>query len=558
MKKLKKLIIVFSLSFYLVGVLTPEKEKKAEAFALTTTMVLGGLALAGVGGAIAYNSTPVMQDVGARALEKLVNQGINVSEMFRINRFGLNQAMTNALADSIQETEANFSGKRVSLPSQVIYPANEIVYDFPEGFLKWGTSHLFIVKHSMSLADYEKRNMNFGLEHNTLNQWSIGSTGARYGYFDVRTPTETHYVYTHNRTAVRDANMMILRFFSIGEAPAVVSVEAIQYDSTYERNVLLGLEGVPSSFSVPSDTPINYREIMANNYVDSPTVSVDYERLENIMSGASQESISMNNIHQLITGLETSIDQGFEGQTSILNTIWNGIKDIPNLITASSTAVLGGISSLSDNLLSGLGTFTDNITKANENLWEDAGAVWSGMTAAIDNVGTNISASMTAALTGIDELLSDLGSSLATIPDRVASSTSTALTGLGDIVSDLSSTVSTIPGAISTSVTNAYSSTFAIPENYVKIRITAIQQILAPKLPKFPTREALFPSQFTDMGDWPGISADFSHYNIGEQMVVHNEAPNYYRRQIKVWISAILYFFTALFVIRRIAGVINK
>ena len=57
-------------------------------------------------------------------------------------------------------------------------------------------------------------------------------------------------------------------------------------------------------------------------------------------------------------------------------------------------------------------------------------------------------------------------------------------------------------------------------------------------------------------GGNPSKSLTEQFYDV--KKVVDNKSANYYSRQIKMWIGAMLYFLTLLFIIRKIADLLSK
>jgi len=58
-------------------------------------------------------------------------------------------------------------------------------------------------------------------------------------------------------------------------------------------------------------------------------------------------------------------------------------------------------------------------------------------------------------------------------------------------------------------------------------------------------------------GEWQGIKIDLTRYGAGELSIVSSEAINYYSQKIKFWLSAFMYFITALFVVKRVSTVLG-
>lgn len=274
----------------------------------------------------------------------------------------------------------------------------------------------------------------------------------------------------------------------------------------------------------------------------------------------SRADVSAATLSDISNISDKTLDQEVE-QTGFLSGIKSGINNLIGIIsgflepiisaiTAVPKAILNGLLGLLNNIYNGV----LNMPDAMSNLWEDAGLIWSGMLDTLQNLDLAFPDTLTNIWTGILNGVSSIGNVLDNLWDWTLS-----LPGIiSNSISDTLTWTLSLPSTIADSITSALTWAFVIPDGYIIARTTELDLSLSNKFTNVPDAKRFFSNYDGDMNEWPGLSANFSHYGIGTQKVVDNKSANYYSRQIKMWIGAMLYFLTLLFIIRKIADLLSK
>jgi len=444
MKKLKKIFIIMTLSFLLTAIITPEKEEKAEAIALTGIMALGALAITAVGGVFAHYNAATVHEIGGRAFQKATDAGINVQDMFAQNRFGMNQALTRKLAESIDEVNSNVRNSKVPLQTITVLPRTSGRIYLPQAFLNAITStstvELNIKFESTGTGGTNWFQFGIGDLQTTYFNTTLTDMGA-----SSRTeigPNDFRITYRNLARITELKEKGYVTFASIGNAtlPVTVSLFPMHYANAMQRTQITHMDGVRNLGS-----PELYQQAIDDVYQNS-TVSLDFARMEQIIADAQSEPVSLTNLETMVSGIEKAIEDGSAGQISILTTIWNGIRNIPNIMTETRNTVINAINAV-PNALAGL--------------WDDLGAVWTGFGETLSNVGTdikNLAASIPTAISnGIDnirdfnaEMLTRLSSGIDSVRDNI-----TAINmKITEVATDLGDRI----GAIGTDITTGLTS----------------------------------------------------------------------------------------------------
>lgn len=229
------------------------------------------------------------------------------------------------------------------------------------------------------------------------------------------------------------------------------------------------------------------------------------------------------------------------------------LEDLKNMIIGWLSGLLGllvaplnwigdAIAALADNIYTGI----NNVVDSMQNLWEDAGAIWSGIA---DNLA-NLADSIASKLAGFfSDILTGIESGVKLMVDTVVGWIDKVITGIKQLADYL----------------NPWSDRFALrlafvpAVGYFDTYYGDLSLALTTKFSFFAqlkeTVAALKSQQDND--EWPGLFANFSYFGIGVQKVVDNKAANEYAHKIKYWIGGLLYFMTILFFIKKVSTVLG-
>jgi len=244
------------------------------------------------------------------------------------------------------------------------------------------------------------------------------------------------------------------------------------------------------------------------------------------------------------------------------NMILGWLGGVLSLLVAPLQWIGDSLAQLAENVRNGF----LNVSNAMSNLWEDAGAVWTGLA---DTIVVGYEQAMAASTAVMTDLWQDaglvwtgLGNMIVDGVDGAVGALSTATStmwqgidaGIGNLTDTWSNTwtkITSLPAEIATDVTEGTKMMFIPRVGYFDMQVATIQTALSSKVVNFDQFRSWLNTYTGDEMEWQGLYANFEHYGIGELKVVDNYSPNQYARQMKRWIGAMLYFMTALFIIRK-------
>lgn len=450
MKKGFKKIMTLALVLALVFSFTI-KPKQSEAVAAELTiaaLVSSGMALpaaliaiagaAAIGGLIGTNMDGIKQ-FGSDVWIDLTNKGVNPDEL--VDTTNKTVTMSPDLINSAAKVAdtSTVNTQRISNNYQQIATTDK-------PFRNWQSYYTNIepiaIATGMSVVFWTYTSHNISLSNNYL--YLKDSTGANNQI--AASYTDGHYskyesgesFYGKTITAVSTFLYNGSTYYDATDTPSVYKAEI------YTTSNTLPVENISSPSVFTEADNVYQRQLYANSLLAQNQVL----QLDENMDYAN------STLEDVLSSSNATYDET-KTQTGILSNIWNTIKGIPSFIAAAATSAATAIN-----------------TKAQE-LWDDAGAIWTG----IADTATGIKADMNAKIGalsdamagGIDNIRTDVGALMDNLRagiDTVASNVAAwgQLTldgidaGIGAITSGLTTVwekVGAIPAAIDTAATDA-------------------------------------------------------------------------------------------------------
>lgn len=503
MKKYKKYILLI-LALNMLFFSFESKKREAEAFVLSTTaLVVGALATLAVGGYVASQS--VTEDLGQDILNKLTAGGFDIKDylmekaMAGYFTFQMKQEFAE-LANSAVQTRVDTVSKYKATPV-VNYNtkptvAQNATYNVAQLFSPVTSTNPWVVGTTLAVsfvateaipANTEFKIIANGQEifgHVYLQEVAAGQTvNLEYslseyhdGYYNFQTAAVQEYVITASPYAgsysIGSANPYVVSNLNIGITQPISGADSLVYDQ----------------FGAVSADPAARAGTITDRLNIGATYDID--GTANLTGATSIDQVATINPDSIGTG-ETS------GLGGYINMIINAIKALAGWIAAAFTgmfqdildsmnslrAMLSGMlgqmisalynipSSITDaiyslpmwNIYNSMDDITSDIQSTMEYLWEDAGAIWSGMGDTLTNIKTDVSvkigAMQTAMSGGIDNIRTDIGSmmdNLRTGIDSLAASAAANMASWGQLTLD---GIDAGIGTISTGLTNVWTNT---------------------------------------------------------------------------------------------------
>lgn len=392
MKKRLKRILALSLLFTLIFTFTI-KPKQSEAVVTELTiagLVASGMALpaaliaiagaAAIGGLIGTNMDGI-KEFGGNVWDDLTNKGINPNSLVdeQNKTVTMSPELVNSAAKAVDTS--TISKKMVSAGymkiADVHKNANEwqgvftalaapIVIKSGEEIAFWSASGVITTYQNSYLqfrySDGSTDSINKDVIDGSFVRYQTDSRsyGKTITHINVQSITSTSdYYYGTDSTSVYQAETLTNSAYlpeTTVPAPAVQSVG----DNVYQRELYAN-------------------SLLAQNQVMQLDENMDYAN---------------STLEDVLSAQNSTFDET-KTQTGILSNIWSIIKAIPTNIAAAGVAASTAIN-----------------TKMTD-LWEDAGAIWTGMSDSLINikadVNSKIGAMQTAMSGGIDNIRTDIG-----------------------------------------------------------------------------------------------------------------------------------------------------
>lgn len=533
MKKFKKYILLI-LALNMLFFSFESKKREAEAFVLSTTaLVVGALATLAVGGYVASQS--VTEDLGQDILNKLTAGGFDIKDylmekaMAGYFTFQMKQEFAE-LANSAVQTKVDTISHYKSRPvvNHNVKPtvAENATFNVAQLFSPVTSSNEFVVGTTLALsfvaAEAIPARTEFFVVANgqkiygqvELSEIAAGQTvNLEYtisdyfdGYYDFQSAAVQEYLITAtpyagayeigytNPYVVSNLNITVSQPIAAADAPVYDQFGAVSADpaaragtitdrlnigATYDIDGTANLTGATSIEQVATINPdsIGTGETSGlGGYINMIINAIKALAgwIAAAFVGMFQDILdAMSSLQGMLSSmLGTIINAIYSIPTSIGNYISNVTRAIDNLpvwtINSSIQEMIGRLSGV-------LYETSANIKSGMQDLWEDAGAIWSGMGDTLTNIKTDMGAkigAMSDTMTGgIDNIRTDIGSMMENLRagiDSVATSAAANMaawgqlaldgidSGVGTITNGLTSVwerVGAIPAAIDTAAT---------------------------------------------------------------------------------------------------------
>lgn len=409
MKKIRKLkkYIILILALNMLFMSVESEKREAEAFAVeTAALILGGMAIVGAGGVI-------LSRTGAGTLGEKITEGF--------------EAAGGAISDIFSYNSVTDKGTLV-MSSALKFAMNNAIGD-----LKAATS-------GISSAEDTGVTTSTGTGYNYANLTSkvAASTGDSVRISFTYSGNPAGYYSTVNAMVGNSASGVLFYF---RDKPSSGSFSSTFTVSGNYTKVLVGLRASPDGGSVTiSNLKVENLSTMAN-----PAYS-QFKQYESISSNSNTR---LSQIDSTLAKSEYAVSA---------NSVQENVSSISQLET-SMTAIednTAGTNTLIDRMITALGNIPAAIKAETSDLWEDAGAIWSGMSDNITNLKTDVNAKMaemqTAMAGGIDNIRTDIGGMITNLRGGI-DAVGANIAGWGQLTLD---GIEAGIGTISTGLTNTW------------------------------------------------------------------------------------------------------
>lgn len=544
MKKYKKYILLI-LALNMLFFSFESKKREAEAFVLSTTaLVVGALATLAVGGYVASES--VTEDLGQDILNKLTAGGFDIKDflmekaMAGYFTFQMKQEFAE-LANSAVQTKVDTISHYKSRPvvNHNVKPtvAENATFNVAQLFSPVTSSNQFVVGTTLALsfvaaeaipANTEFKIIANGQEifgHVYLQGVSAGQTvNLEYtisdfydGYYDFQSAAVQEYVITATPYAgayeIGYSNPFVVSNLNISVTQPIAAADAMVYDqfgavsadpaaragtitdrlnigATYDIDGTANLTGATSIDQVATINPdsIGTGETSGlGGYINMIINAIKALAgwIAAAFVGMFQDILdAMNGLGAMISSMMEEIINAIY---SIPDTIGNSISNVSDAIyNLPVWDIYGAIQQMIGTLSGVLYETSANIKTGMEDLWQDAGAIWSGLADTATGIRSDITAKMGAlqdsmaggidnVRSGINDMIAGLNAGIDTVSNNMAAWGQLTLDGIDAGV-----------GALTTGLTNTWTNiTTAVTEGVGALQedLTSIKTFVA----DFPT-----------------------------------------------------------------------
>lgn len=575
-KKLKKgllLVLTFTLLFTF-GV----KPKKAEAFVVTagTAIGLGALATMVLGGVVANEY--VTERFGQTILDLWLQKG-NLREEL-INEAGqyiISQQAKQTIAEAVD-----------TMPSQVMNPGLSQAVSFGNLYspnLAQSSIHFYPTDLYVTVANNFETGYYFSF--NLTAQQAKLFTGKSF-YVDIYYQDR----FKQNQFTIRDGVTAYSAHYpfpssTLGTGSKVkvnkISVWAQNYSF---NNIAITLNDAmlrPRDYTVPTDayvpvTPqfetvgnsVAERVTTINRYVaDNTAVTVNEEldmlnanisdltRLTNLTLNEEQKQTGMiYTIAAYINALPLKIRDEMSDLWEDAGAIWTGMQET---MVSVNTSINSWVNTSwqdfrldFDNLnamLAGLGA-TIALKIGEMDLWTDLGAIWDGIDLKMDSITNWFDDVLTGILEGISQSIDDLLNWLNTVLGGLLGNIKLTLDSIGEGINSVGEKVKNLGLTLTDAIKLALTYSFSLPEGWLANEMGQLQVMLLAKFPNLPSIDEMVNYE-GDMNQFNGFKANFDQYGVGVLTVVDQRVPNVMAEQVKLFIGGMFYFMVGLFFISK-------
>ena len=575
-KKLKKgllLVLTFTLLFTF-GV----KPKKAEAFVVTagTAIGLGALATMVLGGVVANEY--VTERFGQTILDLWLQKG-NLREEL-INEAGqyiISQQAKQTIAEAVD-----------TMPAQVINPGLSQAVSF---------GNLYSPNLAQSAISFYPTDLYVTVANNfeTGYYFSFNLTAQQAKLFAGKSfYVDIHYQdrFRQSQFTIRDGVTQYSGYYpfpssTLGTGPKVKVDRIKVWASNYStNNIAITLNDamlMPRDYTIPTDayapvTPqfetvgksVAERVTTINRYVaDNTTVTVNEEldmlnanisdltRLTNLTFDEEQKQTGMIfTIAAYINALPLKIRDEMSNLWEDAGAIWTGMQET---MVSVNTSINSWVNTSwqdfrldFDNLnamLAGLGA-TIALKIGEMDLWTDLGAIWDGIDLKMDSITNWFDDVLTGTLEGISQSIEDLLNWLNTILSGLLSNIKLTLDSIGEGLNSVGEKIKNLGLTLTDAIKLALTYSFSLPEGWLANEMGQLQGMLLAKFPNLPSIDEMVNYE-GDMNQFNGFKANFNQYGVGVLTVVDQRVPNVMAEQVKLFIGGMFYFMVGLFFISK-------
>lgn len=575
-KKLKKgllLVLTFTLLFTF-GV----KPKKAEAFVVTagTAIGLGALATMVLGGVVANEY--VTERFGQTILDLWLQKG-NLREEL-INEAGqyiISQQAKQTIAEAVDTMPAQVVNPGLS---QAVSIGNLYSPNLAQSAIQFYPTNLYVTVANNFETGY---NFTFNL---TAQQAKLFARKSFY--------VDIHYQdrFAQNKFTIVDGVTEYSGFSSFPSGTlgtgSKVKVDRIRVwaSNISTNNIEISLNNAmltPRNYTIPADayapvTPqfetvgksVAERVTTINRYVaDNTTVTVNEEldmlnanisdltRLTNLTFDEEQKQTGMiYTIAAYINALPLKIRDEMSDLWEDAGAIWTGMQET---LVSVNTSINSWVNTSwqdfrldFDNLnamLAGLGA-TIALKIGEMDLWADLGAVWSGIDEGLDSIATSFNDALTGILEGVSQSFEDLLNWLRTILEGLLANIKLTLDNIGEGIDSVGEKIKDFGLTLTDAIKLALTYAFSLPEGWLANEMDLLKGMLLVKFPNLPSIEKIVTYE-GDEDTFGGFTANFAQYGVGELVVVDERVPNALAKPVKLFIGGMFYFMVGLFYISK-------
>lgn len=572
-KKLKKgllLVLTFTLLFTF-GV----KPKKAEAFVVTagTAIGLGALATMVLGGVVANEY--VTERFGQTILDLWLQKG-NLREEL------INEAGQYIISQQAKQTIAEAVDR---MPSQVLAPGlSQAVSlgNYSTTNLSTKPIDIFPVDTYITIANHFETGRYFVFEMSpTYATYLSGQTIYINYYYDGQTSQTsvriqagvTRYQASNSfkhptlgtGTQVKlDKIRMFITVYS--KAAEIYNTMLVPYNYTVPADAYIP---VASQFETVGDT-VGSRVTTIDRYVaDNTAVTVnedldmlnanisDLTRLTNLTLNEEQKQTGMiYTIAAYINALPLKIRDEMSDLWEDAGAIWTGMQETMVSVNTSINSWVN--TSWQDfrldfdnfnEMLAGLGA-TIALKIGEMDLWADLGAVWSGIDEGLDSIATSFNDALTGILEGVSQSFEDLLNWLRTILEGLLANIKLTLDNIGEGIDSVGEKIKDFGLTLTDAIKLALTYAFSLPEGWLANEMDLLKGMLLVKFPNLPSIEKIVTYE-GDEDTFGGFTANFAQYGVGELVVVDERVPNALAKPVKLFIGGMFYFMVGLFYISK-------
>lgn len=425
-KKIFKKFVVLTMLFTFVFSFSL-KPKQAEAFGLEMTIagavasgfglpviLVGAAAAVAIGGVIGTNWDSISA-YGEKVIADLESKGIDPSTLIdeQNKTVTMSPDMINSAAravDRMPDTLVVPSAAYVAMSDKVFsYPSNTIMLSpsitVPAGYsvrLVFDYAATGSNEYGSAYTPYTQYSVNGGSYSASLNLYTILKGASVSGHIDKLIVAAAA---TERQITFRAINDM-----SYARSASFTNVKYAVYETDAD---LVGDKtfNTADNFGMTADN-VYQRELYANSLLAQNQVLTLNDSVD--LTNATLEDV---------LSVQTGTYDETKTQTGILSNIWNTIKVIPQNIVAAGVAASAAINA-----------------KATD-LWEDAGAIWTGLSDTVTGLKTDVDAKMSSlqdamsggidnVRTGINDMAQGLTNGLDAVGSTVAGWGQNILTGI--------------------------------------------------------------------------------------------------------------------------------